>query len=172
MTTRKEFHWFWAWEDEKEEAYLHAMALQGWHFQSVTFPGIYTFKKGIPQNDYYRLDFLTETKDREYYLQLFEDAGWRHVGAYGSWQYFCKTAGKDEIPEIFTDNESKQTKYRRILLFMIIFMPIYVVVFTRINEASSTFMKVITLVMFLFILLYAYAMVMLIRRVSQLRKKP
>jgi hypothetical protein len=29
MITKKEFHWFWAWDDEKEEAYLREMALDG-----------------------------------------------------------------------------------------------------------------------------------------------
>ena len=171
MNTTKEFHWFWAWEDEKEEAYLRKMALGGWHFQSVTFPGYYTFEKGEPRNDFYRLDFLSAYKDKDNYLQLFEDAGWQHVGVYGSWQYFRKTAMKDEIPEIYTDNESKQKKYGRILLFLIIFMPIYIVSLTKVNEASSIFFKIVTLVMFLFLLLYIYAMVMLIRRISQLKKK-
>lgn len=168
----QQFHWFWAWEDEKEEAYLREMALQGWHFRSVCFPGMYTFLKGEPRNDYYRLDFFTDQKEKETYLQLFEDAGWRHAGAYGSWQYFCKTARNGEAPEIFTDNESKQRKYGRILLFMILFMPMYVVFLTRVNEASNVTMKTITCVIFLFFVVYTYAMLMLMRRISQLKHKP
>ncbi len=171
MTTSRQFHWFWAWEDEKEEAYLQDMALSGWHFKSVTFPGNYTFVKGEPRNDVYRLDFLSNYKDKDNYLQLFEDAGWNHVGEYGSWQYFRKTAMDDEALEIFTDNESKQKKYGRILLFLIIFMPIYIVFLTRVNETSSTFYKIFTFLMFLFLLLYTYAIVMLTHRISQLKKK-
>ena len=171
MSTTRQFHWFWAWDDEKEEAYLRDMALDGWHFVSVTFPGYYSFEKGKPRNDFYRLDFSANTKDKANYLQLFEDAGWNHIGEYGSWQYFRKTAVEGETLEIYTDNESKQKKYGRILLFLIIFNPIYIVLLTRINEASSTFYKIITLIMFLFFLLYIYAMLMLIRRISQLKKK-
>lgn len=171
MEELKQFRWFWAWADEKEEAYLREMALGGWHFQSVTFPGYYTFTKGEARNDFYRLDTLPNYKDKENYLQLFEDAGWSHVGEYGNWQYFRKTAVEGEILEIFTDNESKQKKYGRILLYLIIFMPIYTTLLTRVNEASSTFYKIITVVMFLFFLLYTYAMIMLIRRISQLKKK-
>jgi hypothetical protein len=70
----------------------------------------YTFEKGEPRNNFYRLDFLSNYKDKENYLQLFEDAGWSHVGEYGSWQYFRKTALEGETPEIFTDNESKIKK--------------------------------------------------------------
>jgi hypothetical protein len=171
MTTKKEFHWFWAWDDEKEEAYLREMALGGWHFKAVTIPGYYTFEKGESRNDFYRLDILSNYKDKENYLQLFEDAGWSHVGEYGSWQYFRKTAVEGEILEIFTDNESKQKKYGRILLYLIIFMPIYTVLLTRVNEVSSTFYKIVTFVWFLFFLVYIYAMLMLIRRINQLKRK-
>lgn len=171
MTTTKEFHWFWAWDDEKEEAYLREMALDGWHFKSVTFPGNYTFEKGEPRNDFYRLDILSNYKDKDNYLQLFEDAGWSHVGEYGSWQYFRKTAPQGETPEIFTDNESKQKKYSRILGFLIIFFPIYSIMLNDLHKAEGRFYEIATFVFFLFMLLYAYAMLMLIRRISQLKKK-
>jgi len=29
MTTMKQFHWFWAWDDEKEENWLREMAQKG-----------------------------------------------------------------------------------------------------------------------------------------------
>ena len=64
MEELKQFRWFWAWADEKEEAYLREMALDGWHFKSVTFPGYYTFEKGEPRNDFYRLDFLSNTRTK------------------------------------------------------------------------------------------------------------
>ena len=171
MNTTKEFHWFWAWEDEKEEAYLRKMALDGWHFKSVIFPGYYTFEKDEPRNDFYRLDFLSNYKDKDNYLQLFEDSGWSHVGEYGSWQYFRKTAVEGETLEIFTDNESKQKKYGRILGFLIIFFPIYSVMLNNLNKAEGLFYDILTFVFFLLMLLYTYAMVMLIRRISQLKKK-
>lgn len=171
MSSIRRFKWFWAWDDEKEEAYLREMALEGWHFQSVIFPGYYTFEKGDPRNDFYRLDFLANYKDKGNYLQLFEDAGWSHVGEYGSWQYFRKTAVEGEVPEIFTDNDSKLKKYGRVMAFLVIFMPIYIVLLTRVNDASSTFYKIITFVLFLFLLLYSYAILMLIRRIGQLKKK-
>ena len=172
MITKKEFHWFWAWDDEKEEAYLREMALSGWHFQAVTIPGYYTFEKGEPRDDFYRLDFLTANKDKDNYLQLFEDAGWSHVGQYGSWQYFRKTAVEGETLEIYTDNESKQKKYSRILLFLIIFFPIYSIMLDDLHNAEGWFYKIVAFVFFLFMLLYAYAMVKLIRRISQLKKMP
>ena len=171
MSTTRQFHWFWAWDDEKEEAYLREMALDGWQFLSVTFPGYYTFEKGKPRNDFYRLDFLYNYKDKANYLQLFEDAGWNHVGEYGSWQYFRKTADEGEKPEIFTDNESKVKKYSRVMLFLIIFFPIYSILLMNLSNADGLLYKIVTFVCFLFMLLYAYAMVRLLRRISQLKKK-
>lgn len=171
MERTREFHWFWAWDDEKEEAYLREMALGGWHLKSVSLPGYYTFEKGEPRDDFYRLDFLSNFKDKENYLQLFADAGWSHVGQYGSWQYFRKTATDGEILEIFTDNESKQKKYGRILLFMVIFFPFYSIMLNDLHEAEGAFYEVATFVFFLFMLLYAYAMVRLLHRLSQLKKK-
>lgn len=171
MSIIRKFHWFWAWDDEKEEAYLREMALGGWHFKSVTFPGYYSFEKGESRNDFYRLDFLSNYKDKENYLQLFEDVGWSHVGEYGSWQYFRKTAVGEETPEIFTDNDSKVKKYGRVMMFLVIFFPIYWIMLTNLSKAEGLFYKIVTFVLFLFVLLYAYAMVMLLRRIGQLKKK-
>ncbi|NJC98233.1 MAG: DUF2812 domain-containing protein, partial [Anaerolineae bacterium] len=100
MTTVSKFKWFWAWQDEKEEAWLHEMAKQGLHFQSVKLPGSYIFEAGEPRDDYYRMDFITDRKEYENYLQLFKDAGWEHLGGKGGWQYF-RTEGKwNAVPEI------------------------------------------------------------------------
>jgi len=171
MSTIRQFHWFWAWEDEEEEAYLREMALDGRHFKSVTFPGYYTFEKGKPRNDFYRLDFLSNYRDEANYLQLFADAGWRHVGKYGSWQYFRKTAIEGETPEIFTDNDSKVKKYRRVITFLVIFFPIYSILLINLSGAEGLFYEIVTFVCFLFVILYAYAMVMLLQRMGQLKKR-
>ncbi len=171
MDKLKQFRVFWVWMDDKEETYLRGMALQGWHFVSVTLPGNYTFKKGKPSNDFYRLDFLSNYSDKANYLQLFEDAGWRHVGEYGSWHYFRKTAEEGEVLEIFTDNESKVKKYSRVLLFLIIFLPIYPIMLTNLSKAEGLFYQIVTFIFFIFVVLYTYAMLMIIRRIGQLRKK-
>jgi hypothetical protein len=170
MEELKQFRLLWAWADEKEEAWLREMALDGWHFRSITFPGNYTFEKGEPRNDFYRLDFLANHKDKENYLQLFEDAGWSRVGEYASWQYFRKTGVDGDMLEIFTDNESKIRKYSRVMLFLVVFFPIYLIMLNNLNQAEGLFYEILTFVFFLFMLFYAYAMVMLLRRIGQLKK--
>jgi hypothetical protein len=118
------FRWFWAWQDEREEAWLGAMSREGWHLSEFGFPGVYLFQKGEPKNYIYRLDFQTaRMKDRASYLQLFRDAGWEHLGSMSAWEYFRKEAVPGEEPEIFTDPESKIQKYRRVLGVLIIFFP-------------------------------------------------
>jgi len=48
--------------------------------------------------------------------RLVQDAGWEHLGNMSAWKYFSrKEAGIDDTAEIFTDFESKISKYRRVL---------------------------------------------------------
>lgn len=171
MTTMKQFHWFWAWDDEKEEAWLREMAQKGWHFKSVTLPGNYIFEQGEPRDDFYRLDFFTDPKAKADYLQLFLDAGWNYLGEMGSWQYFRKTAVQGEIPEIFSDNESKSKKYQRILLFLVVFFPVYANSIILMNKRQDTFSLIFTFLMFAIMILYSYSIIRLGMRVSQLKKK-
>lgn len=173
MTTMKQFRWFWAWDDEKEENWLREMAQKGWHFQFVTLPGNYTFESGESRDDVYRLDYFRNNKDKADYLQLFLDAGWDYMGEMNSWQYFRKTALNGETPEIFSDNESKAKKYRHILfLMMIVSLPIYLNVINLMNHRTSALSEpLLAFVMFLFMIVYSYGILRLIIRLAQLKKR-
>jgi hypothetical protein len=171
MTTVNKFHWFWAWDDEKEESWLREMSQRGLHLKSYQFPSNYTFEKGNPIDFVYRLDYFTDQKDKENYLQLFKDTGWDHLGEMGGWQYFRKNTIDGEALEIYSDNESKAKKYQRILLFLVIFMPIYMNVLFTSSRNSSVFMEILSLLMAGILLIYIYAMVRLLMRISQLKKK-
>jgi hypothetical protein len=169
--TIQKFRWFWAWDDEKEEAWLGEMAQQGWHLTAVGLPGFYTFESGEPRWDVYRLDYFTDRKNKAHYLQIFQDAGWDHVGTMNSWQYFRKTAVEGEMPEIYSDNESKAKKYERILAILVALFPIYFISINSLSERAGIAYGILTFVFFAIILLYIYAMLKLIGRVSQLKKK-
>ncbi|MBE0685947.1 MAG: DUF2812 domain-containing protein, partial [Anaerolineaceae bacterium] len=99
------------------------------------------------------------------------DAGWDHLGEMGGWQYFRKRTINGETPEIYSDNESKKKKHQRILLFLVIFLPIYSNALFMTNRSSNIFVQVITFVMFVLMLIYIYAMLRLLRRITQLKKK-
>lgn len=168
--TKRVFRWFWAWNDEQEEAWLTDMARKGWHLCEPGVFGFYTFERGAPHNVVYRLDFKTAGKDREEYPQLFADAGWEHVGEMGGWQYFRKEAPEGETPEIYTDTSSKIHKYQRPFLFLVILLPIWSVTLSTVGGGPTDLMKALSLVLGLFILLYAYALLRIFLRILQLRK--
>jgi hypothetical protein len=171
MTTMKQFRWFWAWDDEKEEAWLSEMAQKGWHFQSAAMPGYYTFEYSEPRDDVYRLDYFPDFKDKSDYLQLFLDAGWDYKGEMNGWQYFRKTAANGEAPEIFSDSESKTRKYRRILLVLVAILPLIFFNINHIFERQDTLSFFLGSLMLGFLLFFVYAMLKLLGRISQLKKK-
>jgi hypothetical protein len=135
--TKRVFKWFWAWNDEQEEAWLTEMARQGWHLREPGVFGFYCFERGAPRNVVYRLDFKTAGRDQEEYRQLFTDAGWEHVGEMGGWQYFRTEAAEGETPEIYTDESSKIHKYQRLFFFLVIFLPIFSVTMSNMSGRSS-----------------------------------
>lgn len=174
--TKKEFKWFWAWEDEKEEDWLNAQAQQGWHLQAPGTLGNYVFDRGEARDVVYRLDFKASGQDMDAYLQIFEDAGWEHLGAMGGWQYFRKERVEDEAAEIFTDNASKIQKYQRIIMYLVIFTPFSVLLLINLGSQMSFsgflagFATVVSIIASLFVFLYAYAMIRIIGRINELKR--
>ncbi|MCP4139689.1 MAG: DUF2812 domain-containing protein [Chloroflexi bacterium] len=167
----KKFHWFWAWEDEKEEVWLREMSQQGWHFKSVSAPGFYTFEKGDAADYVYRLDYFIDRKDMPSYLQIFEDAGWDYMGEMAGWQYFRIESLDGSAPEIYSDKASKAKKYERLILFLVIFLPIYLNMMNIVSRGSAGYLRFFSPLMGAFMLLYIYAMVRLVYRVTILKKK-
>ena len=177
--TLKKLRWFWAWEDEQEEAWLRQMSQAGWHLESVGLPGLYTFRQGEPRDYVYRLDFNSNRAGFLHYVQLFQDAGWQHLLAYGNWQYFRKEARPGENPEIFTDNASKVTKYRRVLFILVVILPLLLSSLNPLRqglrpELAGSPVGVVWLVIELaylgFLLLLIYGILRLLWRIGQLKR--
>jgi hypothetical protein len=178
-TTVKKFRWFWVWQDEAEESWLDNMSQKGYHLLSVSLPGFYTFLKAEPRNYVYRLDYQTfHKKDKEEYMQLFRDAGWEYIGEMSSWQYFRKETKPGGVTEIFTDFESKITKYKRVLTYIGFFYFILIILFTdliytgpvRWHESYPWWGSVPQAIIFLVLLLFTYAIIRLAIRMRQLKK--
>ncbi len=168
----RKFKWFWGWNDDREEAWLHEMALQGLHLQNIAPFGFYEFETGEPRNDTYRLDFTSARgRERNHYLQLFMDAGWEYVGQMSSWQYFRKAAAPGEEPEIFSDNESKVKKYQHLLAVLVVFLPIFAINLSNLSKHAGLFSQILTAVFFVYILFFSFAILMILRRISKLKKK-
>lgn len=166
------FRWFWAWQDEKEEAWLGKMSKQGYHLSSISFPGFYSFSRGEPKEYVYRLDYQTfRKKDRDEYLQLFSDAGWEYMGEMGAWQYFRKEIRQGETNEIFTDKESKIGKYKRVIYFSVFFYLIFLVLFTgRITgDIPYRWWDAIQIIYLIIFLMLTYAIIRLALRIKKVR---
>ena len=107
--------WFWPWQDQEEEKWLETQSQKGLHLVKPSLFGRYTFEQGEHIHYIYRLDFHSDVqKDRDAYIQIFEDTGWEYLGE-KSWQYFRKAFHEGEPTEIFTDTQSKIKKYERLL---------------------------------------------------------
>jgi hypothetical protein len=171
--TFTKFKWFWAWQDEAEEAWLGEMSKKGYHLVSTGVPTLYTFAPGEPRDYIYRLDFHTFSKrDKQEYLQLFSDAGWEHLGEMSAWQYFRKEARPGEADEIFTDNESKRAKYKRVLAFLCLFFPVLTFVFwgRLAGDYPIPWWGAIQVIILLVMALFTYAIIRLVIRIKQLKK--
>ncbi len=172
--TVTKYKWFWAWQDEKEEAWLAEMSRGGLHLDAVSPFGFYHFHPGEPVDYVYRLDFQSlKAKDRDSYLQLFEDAGWEHIGDMGGWVYFRHLVDGTKFLEIFSDRESKIGKYQRVIAILVVFLPIMIVVLPNANRLDSFVTApaiILESISAGLLLLYSYAMVRLILRINQLKR--
>jgi hypothetical protein len=169
----RKLKWIWAWQDEVEEKWLREMSQKGLHLASVGLAGIYTFIRGEPADYVYRLDYRpnSKTEDREY-LQIFKDAGWEQVSDYFSWHYFRKLAVPGETQEIFTDSESRVAKYKRLQVFLIAMLPVFLgglgLPLWSLEEHSWTLgLRIFGIVILMF---YIYALINISLKVRQLKR--
>ena len=167
--------WFWAWQDDKEEAWLESMSKEGWHLAEVGFLS-YTFERGEPQEWIYRLDFQTSKKINEY-TEFVRGVGWQYIGKMSSWLYFRhpvevdRTAEAGAPTELYTDAEGKISKYQRIIGVLVITSPAYWVVFISQLDRFSGWIALLFALFFLTVTsLYTFSMFKLIGRINQLKR--
>lgn len=103
---------FYAWQFEREEAWLNEMAKQGFLLEHA---GCFTyeFSQGVPGAYEYRLEYLGDREDSEDYLELLREAGVEHLCTVNHWVYLRRKA--DGRPfELYSDLPSRMGYYRRI----------------------------------------------------------
>lgn len=178
----KEFKLFTLTEYEKEEEYLRNKHQQGYEFVSVSMPGYYTFKKCDPKDVVYRLDYNPDAnKDKQAYLQMFEDAGWEYLQDMNEYSYFRKEADlTNELEnEIFYDEESKlemlrkiiNTKFIPVLLVVVSCMIPNVINFFHTDFNENPTLAIAFLLLFLLLLSFAYVVTRVIVGYFGLKKK-
>ena len=99
---------FWAWEAEKEQAWLNEMSAKGLALVAVGLCR-YEFEPCQPGEYQYCLELLKNSPshpESRQYLQFVEETGAEHVGSYLRWVYLRKRT-KDGPFELYSDNESR-----------------------------------------------------------------
>lgn len=110
MTEVKTVHkWFWAWEFEKEDAWLNGMAMSGWVLESVGF-STYQFRACEPGSYTVRLECCPRDEGS---ITFMEETGAEFIGRVAQWAYFRKKTVWGEF-QIFSDLDSKLSHLDRI----------------------------------------------------------
>lgn len=116
VNTKTVFKFFTIPQYQQEEEYLSAMHEKGWQFTDVTFPGFYHFRKCVPGQAAYRLDYNQEgRRNKAEYIQMFSDCGWEYLCDFVGYSYFRKEGAQgEEREEIFCDDASRLDMMRRV----------------------------------------------------------
>jgi hypothetical protein len=169
--TIRKTKWFWAWQDDKEEAWLEQMSSQGLHLKQAHIFAQYDFFQGQPENYTYRLDFQDALKHKkDEYLRLFADAGWEYLGQMSGWQYFRAPVRPGEEQDIYSDADSKIQKYNRLVAYLSVAFPSYLIVFVALWGSWPEWMMWLNVAVIL--LCSAFSMVNYIKisqRIKQLK---
>jgi Protein of unknown function (DUF2812) len=147
---------------------------RGLHLLSVGPFGAYTFEVGSPRAMTYRLDYrYLKGQDEPSYLQLFEDAGWEHVGRMANWHYFRRPEAAGQPREIFTDPGSKAAKYRRLMPFLAL---ITILLASQLNSSIYTrwpsfWLEAIRFLLFGILAILVYSLIRIALRIRELAER-
>lgn len=169
MKVRK---FYFAWHEKKEKAFLEEMSLKGYRLIKIGLFSYY-FEPCEPEERVYEADFRSYDKmSEDEYIQLFSDAGWEHDATFSGWYMFSRLKDENHM-SIFSDIESLQDKYKRLLFFLMITgFPSYLyafVIMPNLMSNLSTFYVVFRWVITVVVILHAMA---LIKIFSVYRKIP
>ena len=176
-TTKRVFRMLLPWNDEKEGRWLAEQERSGWHLKAVGCFGGYVFERAASADVTYRLDFgPSRFHDRSEYFGLFRDAGWEHLGHRGLWQYFRKPTVDGQVPEIYTDPQSRIAMYRRVSAIMgamVAVMASQVGSTVSRGGAHTTLagLPVILAIQLLLMVLFGYGTVKLLLVISRLKRR-
>lgn len=171
--TETKFKFFFAHEDEQQEAWLRAMARQGLHLESVHPLCFWSFRRAEPADVVYRIDSPDAGRDPGF-QQLMEDAGWTLAARTVGWHYWRTEAVRGKAPELFSDNASKARKFKqRLGVLVASAVPLFVVlvvtdILSRLHELSMPFLLAYGGGLVLYVLFLQYSVVKLLQRIRRL----
>ena len=100
--------WFWAWEFDKEEAWLNEMAASGKALVSARY-ATYEFEDSAPGEYAVRLEMLENKPDSiegQKYISFVEETGAEYIGKVMKWVYFRKKTADGPF-ELHGDNATR-----------------------------------------------------------------
>lgn len=164
---KKEFRFFTIAQWEQEQDYLRQRHKQGWAFQQVSFPGIYTFCRCTPEDVVYQLDYHpSKGAERDDYLQLFSDCGWEYLQDFVGYSYFRKPVSQmqgEQEEAIFCDDESRYEMLKRVFqgrMLPLIPMLLCVILPQMLTQWSSDFSGRYIVLVFFSALFVTYALLL------------
>ncbi|QDP39922.1 DUF2812 domain-containing protein [Radiobacillus deserti] len=169
---KKIFKIFWVWQNDAEENWLRNMANNGWDFIRYNW-FFYTFKRTEPKDYVYKLDYKGNRKnDVAEYINLFEDAGWEHVGRFQDWYYFRTNASlHKETPDIYSHLESKVKKYKDLSNFILnVLIAVLTIFFTIVLPAKYAYVSILQILYVILILLNGFSYVRLLRKIRRMER--
>lgn len=167
------FKFFWAHEDEQQEAWLRAMAQQGLQLVKVNPFCFWTFRHAEPADIVYRVDFPKASQDAAF-QQLMHDAGWSLAATTVGWHYWRTRAVAGKAPELFSDKASKAQQFRhRLGVFVASAMPLLVMLLITdkqhaLDQLSMPFLVPLCVALALYVLIMPYTILRLMLRIRQL----
>ncbi|MCC5438106.1 DUF2812 domain-containing protein [Clostridium botulinum] len=99
----------------KEEKWLNEMYKKGYELKNISFG--YKFYSIETENATVRIDYRIFKNKEDFidYCTLFEDSGWKHLaGNKNSGVQYFKKINKNSEEDIFSDDISKATRYKRL----------------------------------------------------------
>lgn len=166
--TKTDFRFFSILNYEKEENYLRKRQKQGWELTKIRLPGFYTFKKSVPADVIYQMDYGQKNCDTEKeYKQMMADFGWDFILEYAGFSYFKKPAqNKSVTGEHFFDMHARYDLIKRIFwgkcipVFIAFLFSVLLPLYSAIQQQSFSYFFIALLVFFAlyvaFFLRYAY----------------
>jgi len=112
--------WFWAWDFDREEAWLNDMAARGYALCGYSFCR-YEFERCAPGEYGVRMELLEQpltSPVSQQYIRFVEDTGAEQVASYMRWVYFRKKRADGPF-DLFSDLESRIKHLQRIWRLMV-----------------------------------------------------
>ena len=103
-------------EFEEEQAFLTSYHADGWRLISIIF-NKYTFERCENEAVSYQIDFNPNEQQKDEYIQLFTDFGWKFIIERDGRFYFSKSTSfsNENENKLFSDRETKAVMCQKII---------------------------------------------------------